>query len=727
MLDNEDMELGTVKDSSKTDEIVAVPINSFLDPAHILGPDGPIAKHFTNYEPRSTQITMSTNILESMSQYKHLLCEAGTGTGKSYAFLIPAIKMALEGHSPIVISTNTIALQEQIFRKDIPDLMKYLNLPNLRVVLRKGRGNYLSKRRLKAAHNYPWQPDQIPEVEDIDKWTEDSNTGAIQDLNFTPSTEVWGEVQSDQYDCLGKKCPTYNSCFYFKSKTQAEQANLIICNHSLLTLDLLLKSKTDGAVSILPNFKHLIIDEAHALEDAIRKAETFEWRQGSAASLVKRATNKRNSGLLDDLIEASVSSSITAYAQDAIRELKHFVEVNELFFNEDVIPFIKDYKKTKEIPSAKRVHPGDLVSSRSDGLLSSINSANKFINNVLTILRRLAEADDASPRIKNLTELLGSYHSRTKEVASELLRTIKAQKDQDQPYPTHVSSVETTNYNGKTFYMLVCTPIFVRNLSQNILFSKIPSIVLTSATLTMNKSFGYIMRNLGVIPEKTTALQLPHVFNYKNQVKLILTPKISDDPWNKPKERNEYFNAIAEKIEKYVIKTKGNALILCTSNTQLKALYDRSFKKFQQQGLNVVRQGGGLTREQLMKEIREVPHTVLYGVDSFWTGIDVPGANLQNVIIPKLPFPPPTPLSEAQEEIYQIWNRGKPRNKQRNYFSDRTVPETAIKMQQGFGRLIRHRNDRGIVVLMDNRLVKKPYGKIILNSLPECDILIDNE
>ena len=491
MLDNDDMELENPDLKAEK----SIEVETKLDPSHILGPKGPIAQHFSNYEPREAQIQMSSAVLENMTNRKHLFCEAGTGTGKSYAFLIPAIKLALDGQGPVVISTNTIALQEQIFRKDIPDLKKYLNLPNLRVVLRKGRGNYLSKRRLKNSHNYAWQPDQIPEIEDIDAWTEDTLTGAIQDLNFIPSNEVWEQVQSDQYDCLGKKCPTYSSCFYFKSKLEAEQAHLIICNHALLTLDLLLKAKTDGTVSILPNFKHLIIDEAHALEEAIRKAETFEWKEGSAASLVKRATNKKDSGLLDEVLKICNSANILTWAKEAIKELKRFVEVNEVFFQQDVIPFIKDHKKTKDIPAAKRIRPGNLSSPRCDSLLSTIAAANKYIGNIINTLKRETGDDDTPTPLKNLMELLTTYHGRTKEAASELLRTIKAEKDQDQPYPTHVSSVETTEYNGKIYYMLVCKPIFVRSLSQNILFSRVPSIVLTSATLTMNKSFAYVMRN----------------------------------------------------------------------------------------------------------------------------------------------------------------------------------------------------------------------------------------
>jgi ATP-dependent DNA helicase DinG len=700
-----------------------------MTPVEVLGPGGPISKQFENYEPRTPQIQMAEAVENNLKNKRHLFCEAGTGTGKSYAFLISAIKMALSGESPVVVSTNTISLQEQIFRKDIPDLMKYLNLPNLRVVLRKGRGNYLSLRRTRNAQNYEWDPEQIAEFEDIETWAEQTSTGALQDMDHIPTSEVWEQVRSDQYDCLGQKCPKYKDCFYFKSKDAASKAHLIICNHALLCLDLGIKYRSDNAASILPDFKHLIVDEAHALEDAIRKSETFEWKQGSAAALVRRATNRKKRGFLDGVLKVSggVPFQVITQAKEAIKLLQQLAEVNKEFFEKDVEPWVKQgLRGRSKPPTSKRVKPGNLVSRRSDSLLLVLNKANKYLSNVASGLKRASADDGAGKDVKALAVLLENFKTRTKEIETELRRAIKAEKDQDQPYPTHVSSVETSEYNGRHYYTLTSTPIFVRNISQKILFSRIPSITLTSATLTTGNSFAGITRNLGTFPKNTDTLQLPHVFDFKKQTRIYLTPKTPLDPWNKPAERKQYFDTIADLVKKYVYLTDGHALVLCTSNLQMKALYERTVDEFTSRGLYVLRQGGGMTREQLVHEIKTVPNTVLYGVDSFWTGIDVQGRHLQNVIIPKLPFPPPTPLSEAQQEMYDVWNRGKPRHKRRNYFGDRTVPGVAIKLQQGFGRLIRHRDDKGIVVILDQRMKTKGYGLTLLNSLPPCDVIIDN-
>jgi ATP-dependent DNA helicase DinG len=699
-----------------------------LDPAYILGTEGPISQKFENYEPRPPQIQMAEAVRANLKERGHLFCEAGTGTGKSYAFLIPAIEEAISGGAPVVISTNTIALQEQVFHKDVPDLKKYLGLPNLRVVLRKGRGNYVSLRRLRNAQNYEWAPDQIPVIEDIENWSERTTTGAKQDLELIPSGEVWEQVRSDQYDCLGQKCPKNKDCFYFKSKEAASKAHIIICNHSLLALDLGLKQRTDGAVGILPEFKHLIVDEAHALGEAIRRAETFEWKQGSAIALAKRATNSKDRGFLDLLLKVSdgVPHQTITHAREAIKKLKQLIEVNAIFFEKDVEPFIRaGLRGRQKPPSAKRVKAGSLTSARSASVINTIKEINRYLASICSSLERASDDEFAPKEVKVLAVLLKTYASRMEETGSELARAIKADKNPGESFPTHVSSVEASSYKGKHYFSLVSTPIFVRQLAQKILFKKIPSVTLTSATLTTNNSFKGIVRNLGAFPKTTLTLKLPHVFDYNKQVEIYVTPKIPLDPWNKPQERDKYFDTIANKVKKYLYQTKGNALVLCTSNLQTKALYDRCVEELTRKGMYILRQGGGMTRTQLVEEIKTVENTVIFGVDSFWTGIDIPGKHLQNVIIPKIPFPPPTPLSEAQQEIYNEWNRGKPRHKQRNYFSDRTVPEVAIKLQQGFGRLIRHREDTGIVVLMDPRFSTKGYGKTLLGSLPNCKVITD--
>jgi ATP-dependent DNA helicase DinG len=703
-----------------------------LEPELILGPEGPIAKQFPDYEPRQPQIEMAKAVQNTFEKQRHLFVEAGTGTGKSYAFLIPAIKQAISGKKPVVISTNSLALQEQIYSKDIPDLMKFLNLPHLKVVLRKGRGNYLSLRRLFNAGNLAWTNDEYPQLEDIQTWSETTEVGTLQDLNFVPKPNIWSEVQSDQYDCLGKKCRTYKQCFYYKSRTDSEEADIIITNHSLLTLDLLVKSTSDDNTGILPPFTQLIIDEAHTLEDAIRNADTFEWKSGSAAFLAKRARNKKDNGLLDMLHKMShlLNGRILDYASQAENHLSNFVKHNEVFFEKDVVDFVRNDKAEEPGASvSKRIKPGNLQSENSANLLTSLAKANIALQAIVSELRPFDREEDEGEKFKEVKQaltLMENYSKQCKEIEGDLKRTINVKQLEGDMLPDFVSSVDVSIIKKQPNYVLSSMPIFVKRIAQNILFSKIPSIVLTSATLTINNQFTFICNNLGATSERTDTLKLGHVFDYMNQVKMILTPQIPIDPYNNPKDRQKYFDQVAAKVEKYVAVTQGNAFILCTSNLAMRELYKRSREKLKKLGMNVMCQGEDLTKEQILHEFKAVAGSVLYAVDSFWTGVDIPGKALQNIIIPKLPFPPPNPLSEAQEEAYQIWNRGKPRDKQRNVFVERTVPNVAIKLQQGFGRLIRRKTDTGIVVLMDQRLVNKPYGKTLLNSLPECKKLIDD-
>lgn len=701
-----------------------------LDPEWVLGSEGPIAKTFPEYEPRAPQIEMSKKVLETLEKSRHLFVEAPTGVGKSYAFLIPAIKQALSGKKPVVISTNSLALQEQIFNKDIPDLKKFLNVPHLKVVLRKGRGNYLSLRRLFNASNLAWDiRDEVPQLEDIQTWSETTEIGTIQDLNFIPKPNIWSEVQSDQYDCLGKKCPTYKQCFYYKSRTSAEEADIIITNHSLLTMDLVLKTKSDDNTGILPEFSQLIIDEAHTLEDAIRAADTFEWRAGSATALYKRAHNKKDSGLLDmvDKISHLLNSRVLGYAETAAEKLTEFVKLNEVFFERDIQPFVRNEKQEDPTASvSKRVKPGNLQSETSDNLLSALANANRALASIVSELRPFEREEDAPKEVKQLLTLMENYAGQCKEVEADLKRAIKVEHLQGDNLPDFVSSVDVSIVKKDPVYCLTSMPIFVKRIAQNILFSKVPAIVLTSATLTINNQFHFICNNLGAYAERTDTLRLGHIFDYESQVRMIFTPNVPIDPYDKPRDRQKYFDQVAAGVEKYLEVTQGNAFVLCTSNLQMRELWKRSRENLKRKGMNVLCQGENLTKEQIIFEFKQVKGCVLYAVDSFWTGVDIPGDHLQNIIIPKLPFPPPTPLSEAQEEAYNIWNRGKPRDKQRNVFVERTVPQVAIKLQQGFGRLIRRKTDTGIVVLMDSRLLTKPYGKTLLGSLPDCKRLVDN-
>ena len=698
-----------------------------FDPTHVLGNDGPIANSLEGYESREPQVQMANAVKDNFANKRHLFCEAGTGTGKSYAFLVPAIELALSGQGPIVISTNTITLQEQIFEKDIPDLKRYLNVPHLKVVLRKGRGNYISKRRLQNAHNV-LSITEDEEREKIEEWSSSAEAGSLQEMESIPNKRVWREIASDTQDCLGKKCKLYHECFYYKSKGKAASAHIIITNHALLALDLILKRKPvldpKKEPGIMPPFKYLIIDEAHGLEAAIRRAKTFEWKQGSAARHQGRITNKKRKGLLDTIVKNSEWPEIDRRCRNAILKFKEFVTRNNNFFNNVVKPFVEGGKKIRG-STEKRVMPLSFNKRRSKALLESLKDVNASLSGtVIALSSALNDIDDKHNALSSTLSLLKNFTTMMLETESDLTLTLQLKSNTSES-KQYVTSASGCLIEGKPYFILQTYPIFVKEITKEILFSSIPSIVLTSATLTTNKNFSHITNTLGAVGDNTDSLLLGHVFDYQKNVKLYLTPKMPLDPWNDAIKRKKYHRDLSRKIEKYIAQTEGNAFVLCTSNKQMYDLYEMSKETLEKRGIYTLCQNKGMTKPQLIKEFKAIEGSVLYGVESFWTGVDIPGDKLKNVIITKLPFSPPTPLSEAQEEIYKEFNANKPKHRQRNHFSERVLPAVALKLKQGFGRLIRRKDDSGIVVILDQRISTKYYGKILLRSLPKCRIYQD--
>jgi len=718
-----------------------------LTPQAILGADGQLAQHFSNYEERKPQIQMANAVRHNMEQHRKLFCEAGTGTGKSYAFLIPAIERSLlMSDGPVVVSTGTIALQEQIFNKDIPDLKRYLDLPHLKVMLSKGRGNYISKRRLMGAiNNVPVLEKDIQGVDvedylnDLPEWAfqepaASQHDGSKQIRDDIPNPYLWDEVRSDNNDCLGRKCPFHSTCYYYRAKEQAKNAHIIITNHALLVLDAKIKASAPGK-GLLPDYKHLIIDEAHMLEEAIRGACTCAWRRCCYWRLRSRVEQ-----MMDKIINQELSFPINVISQAKAlkKEINALNTLNETFFDNCVEPFVTD--TLERGATARRLRPGDLANfvSTEFAQLSDLFEKNKkdykpLVEELLEAAGRAAKRasqvlEECSrhtaegKEYDQFADLFGKVAERLHEVYYDLELTVSAKEVEDIA-DRRVCYVEVSQGRKRTNYVLTATPIFVKNLSRALFFEKNFSITLTSATLSYNRSFKNITRTLGAVPEDTDGLLLPHVFDYQKQCAIIITTKMPDDPRTQGAKQQNYYDSLANKAKIYINKTKGNALVLCTSNKIKTALFER----LRPMPYNVLCQGHGMPNDYLIKEFKAVSGSVLIGVDSFWAGIDIPGDHLQCIVIPKLPFAPPTPLSEAQQEIIRDWNLGKPPMKRVDYWSEWVMPAVAIKLQQGFGRLIRRTTDRGIVAILDPRLKTKRYGQALLNSLPDCRVIIDSD
>jgi ATP-dependent DNA helicase DinG len=649
----------------------------------VLGEQGRIAKRLRTYEERPQQLEMAAAVERAIAEETHLIVEAGTGVGKSFAYLVPAIlAVAGEGEigtkprKPLIISTHTISLQEQLFTRDIPFLKSVLPV-EFSFVLAKGRSNYISLRRLSAAVDRAqstfFQEKEFEQLRSILDWSKETNDGSRSDLDFKPLPNVWDEVASDRSNCLGKKCPTYNKCFYYQARRRAWNADVVIVNHALFLSDLALRR---AGASLLPDYDVVIIDEAHTLEAVAGEHLGISLTSGQFDYLLSKLYNDRTQrGLLihHKLVDGMKLVDQVRYA------------VRSLF--EDIQDWQRQYGKEN----------------------GRLRAPLEIENKVTPVLEQLAAAiSDAAKRIPTEEQAVELTAASVRSI--ELGQTLSAWLKQ-----TLADSVYWIEilHGKRPRTELHCAPIEVGPVLQAELFDRVKTAVLTSATLAVGKrSFDFVKNRLGVGRANEQRLGSP--FDYKRQVRLIL-PRDMPDPAERPA---DYERAVCERIKQYVAQTRGRAFVLFTSYKMLKGCAQTLSKWFAENGYTLHCQADGLPNSLMLERFRKDEAGVLFGTDSFWQGVDVPGDALQNVIITKLPFSVPDhPLLEARLEA--IRERGG------NPFIEYQVPEAVIKLKQGFGRLIRHKDDTGQVAILDPRIRTKPYGRQFLDSLPETTVVID--
>ena len=662
----------------------------------IFSPGGILERNLIGYESRPGQVKMAKLIAEGLASSQHVVVEAGTGTGKSFAYLIPCLWSAKKTGKKVVVATHTIPLQEQLQKKDIPILETILPF-NFKVSVLKGKGNYCCLKRLQGCMATPREisrEEQRLALLSILVWIRETSTGDLQELSKVPGLiQIWPSLNADNETCIPGKCSKAGICFLLRARKKAEEADLLIVNHSLLFSDL----KTD--YNVLPEYHQLVIDEAHQIY------QTALQHLGSDMSLenvtrvidnIYKLTGQNFYGLVKQRLGPlaqrvpSVSWEIFEKRLDNIPENCSMVveQAKELF---QLLSLVLGAQRTFRFVASHTTQTWwKTLNIQIENLIGRIKA-------LIVVLESLTSAligEDAD-EIEELKYVLVSHQRELQALLDTLILVLNVDN------PKQVTWLEQ---NSRLY--LKTSPIEVSDILKEKIFSRFDAVILTSATLSISNSFEHFLRDIG-LPRTTRTAQVDSPFDYERQMRLFVVKKgmgLQDSDEEKAKDLSEFIVEVAERMN-------GRTLVLFTAHKLLRETYASLNPRLSRIGIETLAQGFHGERSTILEAFKRNPRSVLLGANSFWEGIDIPGDTLSCVILVKLPFwPPSLPLIEARSEFLKSLGR--------DPFQELLLPEAVIRFKQGFGRLIRSKGDRGVVILLDDRVIEKYYGRFFLNSLP---------
>ncbi|MDY5831506.1 MAG: helicase C-terminal domain-containing protein [Treponema sp.] len=673
------------------------------DAAFYISKDGPLAKINENFEERLSQIELLKNIVKTFNQNKTGVFEAGTGVGKSYAYLIPSILWAVQNNERVVISTGNINLQQQLCLKDIPQAIKITGKP-VKFILMKGRQNYICKRRLQDALNSKDLFENNDDLDRIAQWQDSCDSGSKSELSFLPSESVWNRINSESDACMALRCPYYSQCFVMKVKKEASAANILVVNHHLLFADI--ESRLHGAgyddAVVLPPYKRIIFDEAHGIETAATSffSESFNrFKILKPLNLLYRKKKNSAMGFLFSVSMLSKEEEKSFQAYQMISKIKSdltnletlaldlCIQENNLWLN----PL-----------TFRNFQP---VLSMCQTLAKDISV---FTSLVLEVLDGVPEDDRDIPyfwETKVLNRRLSDYSVILNDFFMWEEKPDKVFWLQKKNLPSDMQKDDELNF----YINFIETPLDIAPLMNQGIFEPMDSVVCTSATLKTGRDFSYWLRHNGLYFSDSDEVLQGEFFSpfpYKENM-IFLVPK--DIPFPDEPDFQIYVENVLKNL---ILKAKGRTLVLFTSYESLRLSYNNIFSTMLANGIKLLRQGSD-DNARILKNFKDDVSSVLFATDSFWQGVDVPGESLSQVIIVKLPFTVPNdPVFKARSEAI--------RKKGGNSFMELSVPEAIIKFRQGVGRLIRKNTDKGTVVVLDRRIYEKQYGSLFLANVPEC-------